>query len=141
MRHRWSSWRVIMLDERFRQRLRELAALDKEPLPRGARDRIVINVTSRGPAWVRSARRERALFAGGAAVLAAAAAVALLVRFAGSDAQLGGSEGRSAAAAPPAAPATAMSCESRQAPRATFVSADQRRLLDLGELGIASASS
>jgi ferric-dicitrate binding protein FerR (iron transport regulator) len=125
-----------MLDERFRQRLRELSALDKEPLPRGARDRIVFNVTARGPALIRGARRERVAFIGGGVVLAAAAAAALFVRVAGSgDGQIGVvTEGRGAAASP-AAPL----CESRQAPAASFVDQQQRRLLDLGALGVASA--
>ena len=124
-----------MLDERFRQRLRELASLEKDPLPRGARDRIVLNVMARGPAMVRGARRERTALIGGGAVLAAAAAAALLVRFAGSgDGQIGVvTEGRGAASPVP------LVCESRPAPTASFVDQEQRRLLDLGQLGVASA--
>ena len=126
-----------MLDERFRQRLRELSGLETDPLPRGARDRIVFNVMARGPALVRGARRERAALIGGGAVLAAAAALALLVRVAGSnDGQIGVvTEGRGAAASP----AAGLLCESRQAPGASFVDQQQRRLLDLGQLGVASA--
>ena len=125
-----------MLDERLRDRLRELASLEKEPLPRGARDRIVFNVTARGPALVRGARRERAALVGGGVVLAAAAAATLFVRFAGStDGQIGVvTEGRGAAASP-----VAPICESRQAPAGSFVDQQQRRLLDLGELGVATA--